>query len=83
MDRVLITLHGRIVEPTVEEIMEEYGVQPDQIDLEYGVQMIDPAAGDYVILVDEDVALRIGRDQVGASGPYADVRIEPFGPPEG
>lgn len=82
MGKVLITLHDRSEEPIIEQVMHELDLQPDELDVEYGVQLIDPAVGDYVILVDEEAARRIAPDQVGVSGPYSNPRIEPFGPPE-
>ncbi len=82
MAKVMLTLHGRSEEPTLEEVMQELHLQADELDMDYGVQMIDPAAGDYVILVEEEAARRVAPDQVGVSGPYANPKIEPFGPPE-
>ena len=82
MDKVLITLRGRSEEPTIEQVMRELALKPDEVDIEYGVQPIDPAVGDYVILVDEEAARRVAPDQVGVSGPYSNLHIEPYGPPE-
>ncbi len=80
--KVLVTLHGRNIEPTVEELMSEFGLTADELDTEYGVQMIDPAAGDYVVLVDQVAAQRIASEYAEVSGPYSDPKIETFGPPE-
>ena len=82
MNKVLITLHGRSEDLTIQQVMDELHLKSDEVDVEYGVQPIDPAAGDYVILVDEKAARRIAPDQVGVSGPYSNPRIEPFGPPK-
>ncbi|GMR17288.1 MAG: hypothetical protein BMS9Abin32_362 [Gammaproteobacteria bacterium] len=83
MAKVLLTLHGRSVEPALPELLQELRLRADEVDVEYGVQPIDPAAGDYVILVEESAARRIDPDQAGVSGPYSDAVIETFGPPEG
>jgi hypothetical protein len=82
MAKVLMLLKARLTEPTVDEVMAEFNLQPEDMDVEYGVQMIDPSAGDYAILVEEAVAQRIAPDQAGLEGPYSDVEIETFGPPE-
>ena len=82
MGKVLLTLHGRGVDLTLEELIEELQLQADEVDMEYGVQLIDPAAGDYVILVEEAAARRIDSEQAGVSGPYSDPVIETFGPNE-
>jgi len=78
----MLTLNGWTKEPTVDEVMEELGLTQEEIDREYGVQMIDPVAGDYVILVEEEAAKRVSSAHADVSGPYANPRIEPFGPPE-
>jgi hypothetical protein len=82
MTKVLLTLHGRGANLTLEKLMRELKLQAEEVDIEYGVQLIDPAAGDYVVLVEESAAQRIDPDQVALSGPYSDPTIENFGPPE-
>ena len=78
MSKVMLTIHGRKPEITLDELMRELELSEAEVDREYGLQMIDPAAGDFVILVEESAALRVDPDQVGVSGPYADVQIETF-----
>jgi hypothetical protein len=82
MAKVLMLLKARATEPTVDEVMAEFNLRPEDMDIEYGVQMIDPMAGDYVILVDEAVAQHMGQDRAGLEGPYSNGEIETFGPPE-
>ena len=79
MSKVMLTIHGRSPDLTLDELIQELQLSENEIDLEYGLQLIDPAAGDYVILVEESAARRIDPDQVVVSGPYADVKIETFG----
>ena len=82
MSKVMLTIHGRGPDLTLDELIEEFKLSESDVDMEYGLQLIDPAAGDYVILVEESAVRRIAPDQVGVSGPYADVQIETFGPEE-
>jgi hypothetical protein len=72
-------------DPSIEEICQEYGFKPQEIDAQFGIIEIDPEDHLYSILVDQEAALRV-RNQLGEGvsdieGPFADVRIAPFGPP--
>ena len=82
MPKVMLTLHGKKSEPKIEDVMQELKLKAGELDEEFGVQMIDPAAGDYAILIEEEVARRIDPDQAEVSGPYANPKIETFGPPK-
>lgn len=78
MSKVMLTVHGRSHDLTLEDLIRELKLSEAEVDMEYGAQLIDPAAGDYVIMVEESAAQRIAPDQVGVTGPYADVEIETF-----
>ncbi|WP_333771983.1 hypothetical protein [Streptomyces sp. IBSBF 3136] len=65
---------------TLEDALHRYGLTPDQVDEAYGLVSVDPAKGLYALLVSEDAAARLTGGP-GASGPYANPRIEPYGPP--
>ena len=82
--RVMVTI--QLVDgaaPTLDEVVDRYGLDPDDIDAEFGVVEIDPDARLYTILVNPDVAARIQPgDGWETEGPYSNPRIEPFGPPE-
>lgn len=83
MSKVMLTINHRPTEPKLQDLMQKLQLNEDEVDMEYGVQLIDPVAGDYVILVEEAAALRVsGEYPEEVSGPYADVKIETFGPPE-
>ena len=82
MAKLMLTLHDRPPDLDIETVIAELGLDAADVDIEYGLQLIDPAAGDYVILVEEAALRRIDPAQAGVSGPYADVEIETFGPPE-
>ncbi len=82
MSKVMLTIHDRSPDLTLDDLIRELKLSEADVDMEYGLQPIDPAAGDYVILVEESAARRIDPNQVGVSGPYADVEIETFGPEE-
>jgi hypothetical protein len=79
---LLLTVHDQGDDVTLESLMRTLGLRAGEVDMEYGLQMIDPVAGDYVLLVDADAAARIDPALADVSGPYANPEIEPFGPPE-
>lgn len=66
---------------TLEDARERLGVGEDEIDSDFGVVGIDPEEHLYAIMVDEQAAERLS-DQPDVEGPYANPRIEPFGPPQ-
>ncbi|HSN89923.1 MAG TPA: hypothetical protein VLS93_01735 [Anaeromyxobacteraceae bacterium] len=83
MSKVMITIHSEEGMPALEDVKSRLGLDPSEVDDEFGVQLIDQDAHDYAILVDEDAARRIlSSEGSDASGPYANVRIAAFGPPE-
>lgn len=82
MSKVMLTIEGLAEEPTLARVMEEYQLTPDEVDQEYGVQLIDPAAGAYVIMVEESAASRVSRAYEEVAGPYSNPKIETLGLPE-
>ena len=66
---------------TVEKVAERLGLRPEEIDAEFGVVPIDPENHLYTVLVDEQASARVAA-QPGVEGPFANPRIEPFGPPQ-
>ena len=86
MVKLLYTISWEGEEPTLEQICEKYGFEPEELDPKFGAIEIDPDEHLYSILVEEEAVQRLeGRDEdepPRPEGPYADVRIAPFGPPE-
>ncbi|WP_093171909.1 hypothetical protein [Sinosporangium album] len=74
---VLITVRLPL-EATLPGAMHHYGLAKDEVDLNYGLVPIDPVQGLYALRVTEDASHRLG---MAVEGPYADPKIEPFGPP--
>lgn len=66
---------------TLASARRRLGLTAAEVDADYGLVPIDPARGTYALLVTEAAAERI-RGTPGAGGPYANPRIEPYGPPE-
>jgi hypothetical protein len=83
MAKVMMTIRAPQGPPTVPEIVSRYGLQPGEIDADFGVVLIDPADHAYTILVEPSAA---GKIQPGGdwetSGPFSNPKIEPFGPPQ-
>ena len=66
--------------PGIARAAEALGVSSDALDRSFGVVPIDPAKHLYAVQVRED-ALPKGRGAKGGyDGPFANPRIEPFGP---
>jgi hypothetical protein len=90
MARVLMEIRRPGGTPTVDEIKAEYGLSDSDLDVAYGIVLIDPRDGTYAIRVDENAVEKLkpgggfgATDQEGTTmrGPYSDPRIEPTGPP--
>ena len=82
MAKMMVVLHGHDPELTLTELLQRLQLEAHEVDLDYGVQLIDPAVGDYVMLIEESAAQRIDPAYATISGPYADTPIETFGPPK-
>ena len=57
------------------------GVQARAIDATFGVRALDLSEGKYAVMVEES-ALKGAGQRKGVAGPFANPRIEPFGPPK-
>ena len=77
----LLTVQLGPAEATIQAAARALGVEPRSIDPDFGVVPIDPKKGTYAVMVDERDLPRALR-QEGVKGPFANPRIEPFGPPK-
>ena len=83
MTKVMVTIQAVEGPPELGEVIERYGLAPEDIDPDFGVVEIDPDDHLYVVLVTPEAATRIGPDDGwNTAGPFSNPRIEPFGPPE-
>ena len=64
---------------TLDDALRQFGISRDAVDTDYG--LVDLHNGTYALLVTEAVAERV-HGTAGVEGPYANPRIEPFGPPQ-
>ncbi len=81
---VLMTIESPDHVPDLREAAKILDVPVSALDDGFGIIAVDPAKGTYTVRVFAD-ALPEGspwRDDGKTSGPYADVVIEPFGPPK-
>ncbi|MCU7827075.1 hypothetical protein [Kitasatospora sp. DSM 101779] len=62
---------------TLDDAVRHLGLSHDAVDTDYG--LIDLHDGSYALMVTEAAAERV-RGVPGAKGPFANPRIEPFGP---
>ena len=83
MTKVMVTIRADDEPPTLDEVVERYQLGPDDIDTDFGIVEVDPDDRLHVVLVSEAAAARIQPgDGWVTEGPFANPRIEPFGPPE-
>lgn len=68
--------------PTLDELVQTYGLDRGQLDEAFGVQDVDPDAGEYVILAEEAVVGRIKGLAGEDAAVYSNPTIGTFGPPE-
>ena len=82
MPKVMMTLQSE-QEPTLQEIRRRYNFSAGELDDEYGVVEIDPDDHLYAFRVEQAAAQKVaaGHDRP-YTGPFADPKIETFGPPE-
>jgi hypothetical protein len=82
MAMVMMTLQCKGEPPTVKAIRERFSLAETEIDASFGVVEVDPEEHLFTFLVEEGAAAKIqpGGDWAVA-GPYANPRVEPFGPP--
>ncbi|WP_326640920.1 hypothetical protein OG884_00260 [Streptosporangium sp. NBC_01755] len=64
---------------TLAQAMRHLGLPEEDVDTGYGLVLIDPDQNLYGLRVTEAAARRV--DPAAGGGPYADPRIEPYGPP--
>jgi hypothetical protein len=82
MDKVMVSFDWTGESPDLAAVRKRFGLAEDEIDAEFGVIEIDPQQHSYTALVTPEAAARItGREAPKVEGPFANPRIEPFGPP--
>ncbi len=83
MAKVMITSHAPEGPPTLQEIASKHGLEPHEVDHQFGVVPIDPERHDYTILVEQSATGKVApNEQWDVSGPYSNPRIETFDLPK-
>jgi hypothetical protein len=83
MGKVMMTIATPGPSPSMEDIKQQFNLDDDEIDADFGVVEIDPDAHLYTVLVEEQASTKIQpTPEWKTTGPYANPRIAPFGPPE-
>lgn len=81
-DKVMVTIHAPEGVPTLQGVMRQYGLSPQEIDSQYGVIEIDPTDHAYSVLIDAHAAARIQPGfRKGTEGPFSNPKIGHFGLP--
>jgi hypothetical protein len=68
-------------EATLEDAKKRLNLGEGEIDEDYGLVEIDPASQLYALMIDDTAAARLEGIKT-VQGPFANPRIETFGPPE-
>ncbi len=82
---VMLTIKLPSERATLAEVRKRLGLAEDEIDEGFGLVALDPAAGLYAVVVAAEAGARASAaagDTGEVGGPYANPRIEPFGPPQ-
>lgn len=83
MAKVMMTIHAPQGSPTLQEVMRQYGIEPHEIDQQFGVVPIDPEKNDYTILIEQSAAQKVSPSQKwDVSGPYSNPSIDTFDLPD-
>ena len=86
MTHLMLQFHHEGGRPSLEQVREEFGLTPGDLDESFGVTPTDPNAGVYVVLVTPEGAEKArarlaGRPHHPLEGVFGNPRIEPTGPP--
>lgn len=81
MAKLLLSVTRSASQASLDAVKRDLGLSDEEIDDDFGIVCIDPKRHRYAILVEERAAERVGKEP-GVEGPFANPRIEPFGPPK-
>ena len=81
MGKSLFTVKLPPKEATLEGAKRRLHLSDGDIDEDYGLVEIDPAGQLYALMIDDAAAARLEGTKT-LEGPFANPRIETFGPPE-
>ena len=80
MPKLMMTVRLDPKEASVAAVTRKLKLRKGEVDEGFGVVSIDPDKKLFAILVDEDVASKL-QGHAAVRGPFANPKIEPFGPP--
>jgi hypothetical protein len=81
MPKLMLTLKLDPKQASFPNVMRRFGLTADEIDQDFGVVKISIDENLYAVLVDEAAVSKVS-GRKGVKGPYANPKIEPFGPPK-
>ena len=80
-NKVMFTIQGKGTAPSLDEVARAHGFRRAELDDQFGVIEVDPRDHTYAVLADEEAVGRVSGRR-GVAGPFANPKIEPFGPPQ-
>jgi hypothetical protein len=75
----MVTIRLEDAHANLKQVMERYGLAPEEVDEGFGVVCVSPEQQLYAIVVDDEAAARI-EGQHDIAGVFANPKIKPFGP---
>jgi hypothetical protein len=78
MEKVMMTLQLSPDDASLDAASRQLGISPAEFDADFGVIGVSPKQHLYAVMVNQAAAERAKAG--GASGPFANPKIEPFGP---
>lgn len=78
MAQDLLVVHKDSGAPSLDEAARQLQMPVENLDSSFGVQPIDPRAGDYAVMTKEGA----DRSDASSQDSFSNPRIDTFGPPE-
>lgn len=80
MAKVMMTVRAPGSPPTLDALKQRFGLADEEVDARFGLVPVDPDAGTYTLMVEQDAAVRMrSDDQMTVKGPFSNPRIAPAG----
>lgn len=80
MTKVMMTVRAPGAPPTLDALKQRFGLGDEEVDARFGLVPVDPDAGTYTLMVEQDAAARMrSDDRMTVKGPFSNPPIAPAG----